>query len=109
MMTNRIRKPRRIVIEATGVVCRRSTETTGTSDAHLAAALRLIRDAEGETLSVERVVEVSTLSRSELERRFRDNLGRSIHEEIQIARLNLAKKLLCDSQLPIPQCATLAG
>jgi LacI family transcriptional regulator len=108
MMSQKIRKPRHIVIEATGVIARRSTDTIAHDDGHVAAALRLIQLARGPLLNINWVVENSALSRLELERRFRTHLGRSIREGIQIARFNLAKQLL-STQVPINHCAERVG
>jgi LacI family transcriptional regulator len=109
LMKKKVRKPRRILIEATGVVCRRSTDTVAIDDAQLVTAIQFIRRTNGKTISVDHVVREAALSRRALEKRFRESLGRSVHEEIQLARLKSAKRLLIETEYPISKCAKIAG
>jgi LacI family transcriptional regulator len=78
-------------------------------DANLVSAIQFIRRTNGKTISVEHVVEQANLSRRALEKRFRESLGRSVHEEIQLARLKSAKRLLIETEYPISKCAKIAG
>ncbi len=109
LMKKKIRKPRRILIEAMSVVSRRSTDTVAIDDAQLVTAIQFIRRTNGKTISVDHVVREAALSRRALEKRFRDSLGRSVHEEIQLARLKSAKRLLVETTYPISKCAKVAG
>jgi LacI family transcriptional regulator len=49
------------------------------------------------------------VSRRNLEKRFRKTIGRTILEEIQIARLDLAKRLLLETSHPISRVAEISG
>ena len=49
------------------------------------------------------------LSRRQLERRFKDSLGRTIHDEILRCRVDRAKQLLLESDLTLPQVAMASG
>jgi LacI family transcriptional regulator len=109
MMRGRIRKPRRIVVEAMAVVHRRSTDMAALVDEELNTALQFIRDKSGRDLSVEHVVQQVSVSRRVLERRFRETVGRSILEDIQLVRLERAKRLLVETQYPISKIARLTG
>lgn len=109
LMNKRLRKPQRILIEATGVVSRRSTDTVAVDDKHLVSAIQFIRRTNGRTISVDQVVREAALSRRALEKRFREMLGRTVHEEIQLARLKSAKRLLIETEYPISKCAKIAG
>jgi LacI family transcriptional regulator len=109
LMKKKVRKPQRILIEATGVVSRRSTDTVAVDDKHLISAIQFIRRTNGKTISVDHVVREAALSRRALEKRFRELLGRSVHEEIQLARLKSAKRLLIETEYPISKCAKIAG
>jgi LacI family transcriptional regulator len=109
MMRGRIRKPQRIVVEALGVVTRRSTEIVAVEDPDIAAALRFIHREQGRNISVESVVREVAVSRRNLEKRFRDSIGRTILEEIQLVRLERAKRLLVETTYPVSKIAVMAG
>ena len=109
LMKKKIRKPQRILIEATGVISRRSTDTVAVDDEHIVSAIQFIRRTNGRTISVDQVVREAALSRRALEKRFREVLGRTVHEEIQLARLKSAKRLLIETEYPISKCAKIAG
>jgi LacI family transcriptional regulator len=49
------------------------------------------------------------MSRRSLEKRFREVIGRTILEEIQLTRLERAKQLLLETTHPISKVAELAG
>lgn len=108
LMQRRIRKPRRILVEATGVIARRSTDFIAEGD-EIAAALRFIRDNNGRNISVAQVVHKASTSRRSLEKRFRVAIGRSIHEEIQLVRLDRAKRLLITTPYSVEKVGRIAG
>lgn len=109
MMRGRIRKPRRIVIEALGVVPRRSTQVIALEDEELATALQFIRHRNGRGISVNCVVQEVAVSRRNLEMKFRRLVGHTILEEIQLAKLERAKRLLLETPYPISKVAKIAG
>ena len=109
MMRGRVRKPQRIVVEALGVVTRRSTEIVAVEDADIATALRFIHREQGHDISVESVVREVAVSRRNLEKRFRNTIGRTILEEIQLVRLERAKRLLIETTYPVSKVADMAG
>ncbi len=109
MMHGRVRKPQRMVVEALNVVTRRSTEVIAVKDPDIATALQFIHREQGKGISVDDVVEEVAVSRRNLERRFRDAIGRTILEEIQLVRLERAKRLLIETTYPVSKIATLAG
>jgi LacI family transcriptional regulator len=109
MMRGRIRKSQRILVEALGVVTRRSTEVVAVEDPDIAAALRFIHRNQGRNISVESVVQEVAVSRRNLEKRFRDTVGRTILEEIQLVRLERAKRMLIETTYSVSQIASLAG
>ena len=49
------------------------------------------------------------MSRRSLEKRFREIIGRTILEEIQLTRLERAKRLLLETTYPISKVAEIAG
>jgi LacI family transcriptional regulator len=109
MMQGRIKKPRRIVVEALCVVTRRSTDIVAVEDPDVASALQFIHREQGRDISVDSVVREVAVSRRNLEKRFRDTIGRTILEEIQITRLERAKRLLLETAYPISKVADISG
>lgn len=109
MMHGRVRKRQQIIVETVGVATRRSTDIVAVEDEDIASALQFIRREQGRGISVEDVVQTVAVSRRNLEKRFRDTIGRSILDEIQLVRLDRAKRLLVETTYPISKVADLAG
>ena len=109
MMSGEQISPQRIVAEALHVVTRRSSEIVAMEDADLAAALQFIHDHVTEPITVADVVEAVHVSRRALELRFRRQLGRTIHDELERLRLQRAERLLIESDLPVPYIAEAVG
>ena len=109
LMSGRIQKPRNILVEAVGVVARRSTEVLAIEDRKVAQALQFIRKHEGEAIRVGDVLHAVPISRRSLEMRFRQALHRTIHEEILRARLRHARRLLRESDITLDELAERAG
>jgi LacI family transcriptional regulator len=109
MMRGRVRRPRRLVVEPLHVVTRRSSDIIALEDAEVASALALIRQQATAPMQIDEVVEHVQISRRSLEMRFRQHVGRTIHDEIERMRLERAKRLLLESDLPIPRVASSAG
>jgi LacI family transcriptional regulator len=101
--------PQRINVMASHVVARRSTDFVCAEEAHLAKALRFIRDQARPGVSVNEVSLASGLSRRALEKRFRTLLGRSILEEIRRVRTDQMARLLVETELPVSQIAEGLG
>ena len=98
-----------IRIRPVGLVMRRSTEAFVAADPLLSLALRYIEEHCQQPLGVDDVVDQVPLSRRSLERRFRDALGWSIHDQIARARIAFAKRLLVDPERPLKAVALEAG
>jgi LacI family transcriptional regulator len=109
MMQGRQRRRQQIVVEALGVVTRRSTDIIAVDDEDIANALKFIRGQHGCNISVDHVAEEVAMSRRSLEKRFREVIGRTILEEIQLTRLERAKRLLLETTHPISKVAEIAG
>lgn len=101
--------PSRILVSATHLVARRSTEVVAVSDAHLAKALQFIRDQKTGAAPVTAVARSAGLSRRTLEKRFREVLGRSILEEIRRVRTDRIARLLVETDLPVARIADMLG
>jgi LacI family transcriptional regulator len=98
-----------ILIEPTRVVVRQSTDTLAINDRQLARAVGFIRQHAAEPIQVSDILRVAAMSRSSLERHFQQTLGRSPAEEIRRVRLERAKQLLADTDMPVPDVAEAAG
>ncbi len=88
-----------------GIVVRQSTEITAIEDPLLAAAVAYIRQFACQGIRIRDVVRDVGLSRSALQRRFRRQLGRSMHEMILQVRLERAKLLLAETDLSLAEIA----
>ena len=109
MMRGRACSPRHVLVEAIGVVTRHSTNVIAVEDEEVSAALQFIRQEQGCGISVDSVADAVAVSRRSLERRFRETIGRTILEEIRLARIERAKRLLLETKYPISKVAQLAG
>jgi LacI family transcriptional regulator len=102
-------KPQRLLVEPLGVTTRRSTEIVALDDPEVSAALRFLHDHAAEPIGVGDLVEHLMISRRGLEIRFRRATGRTVHEELQRVRLERARRLLRETDLPISRVAAGAG
>lgn len=109
LMAGRQPPAKPILVEPVGVTTRLSTDVLAVTDASLASAVRLIREQACAGLRVEMVARHAGLSRSVLQRRFREALGRTVHEEILQTRLKRACELLTETELGLVDVAERAG
>lgn len=91
------------------VVTRRSTDILAIEDSNVAKALKVIRDHGCEDINVDQIVRHSGLSRSVLQRRFRQVLGTTIHGEILNSRLKHACHLLAETDMSLMEIAERSG
>ncbi len=98
-----------IFVAPVGVATRQSTDVWAVDDPDTIAAVRFIRDHACDGISIDDVVRATLLSRSTLKRRFREFLGRSIHDEIVRVRIRQAQQLLADTNLSVAQIAHKVG
>ena len=75
----------------------------------MAVALRFVKDHAGEAISVSDVSRQVGVSRRTLERRFDGVLGRSIAAEITRSKMERAKRILRETNLPSHRVAAAAG
>lgn len=98
-----------ILIEPTHVVVRQSTNTLAVDDSDLARAIAFIRVNAPTRIQVSDVLRAVPVSRSWLERRFQELLGRSPAQEIRRVRLERSKRLLAETDMPVPEVAIASG
>jgi len=102
-------KPGIRLIEPSGVSARRSTDAVALADTDIAAGLRFIRDHCCEPITVDSVLDVVPMSRRSFESRFVRLIGRTPHAEILRCRIEHAKRLLAETDLPIKTIAVKVG
>jgi LacI family transcriptional regulator len=98
-----------ILIEPTRVVIRQSTDILAIDDQDLARAIAFVRNHADQPIQVSDILRAVPVSRSWLERRFQESLGRSPAEEIRRVHLDRAKQLLSETDMPVPDVAAAAG
>jgi len=92
-----------------GVSQRLSTQVVALEDREIAKACRFIREHACDGIDVSHVVQLSSLSRRQLERRFREQLNRTPFEEITAIQVARVKQLLEESTMILEEIADLAG
>jgi LacI family transcriptional regulator len=96
-----------ILVKATHVVERQSTDVLAIDDANVAAAIRFIRQNAKEKIFVDDVVFQTSLSRRSLEGHFRKSIHRSIQEEIQRVRTEQIANMLIETSMSISEITTV--
>jgi len=91
------------------VHARLSTNKIAIEESPVAMAVRFIREHACEGISAVDVVKHVPMSRSVLQRRFRERLGCTIQEEIINVRVDAAKSLLLNTDLPLVTIAERVG
>jgi LacI family transcriptional regulator len=109
MLSGQIKKPQRILVEPLWVVARLSTDVIAVEDRDVADTVRYIRENARRPLQIMEVVKHSGISRRALEIRFHRSLGWSIREEIERVRIDFAKQLLAETDLPTWKIADNTG
>jgi len=101
--------PAPILIPPTDVVLRQSTDLTAINIPVVRTAMRFLKENLGRSFGIAEVAAAAGVSRSTLDRLFFQNLNRSVHEEVQRARLAAVKRLLIHTDLVIADIARQTG
>ncbi|QEG33932.1 XylR family transcriptional regulator [Bythopirellula goksoeyrii] len=96
-------------IPSLGIAVRQSTDSYAVPDPEVARALRYIREHACEGATVQDVLDHLQVSRSWLERSFREYFGRSPKTEIRNVQIERCKELLRMTDLSLDCIARLAG
>ena len=91
------------------IVARRSTDQMVVDDPEVGAAARFIREHALDGIKVADVLSAVPLSRRVLETRFRNQFGRTLHQEILSVQLENIKELLRSTDLSMFQIASRSG
>ena len=104
-------KPRRrqFVISPRGITVRHSSDILTVDDPTIAAVLAMIHERAHAGLTVEDIVRSLGRSRSTLEARFQAVMGRSMSTELRRFRLERARRLVVETDLPLKQVAARVG
>ncbi len=99
----------RVVVPPLEVVARRSSDVFAVDDELVAEAVAWIYANVTERVTVPMVARAVGSGRQRLERRFRACLGRTIHDEVRRARIEVAKRALSTTSLDLRDVARQAG
>ena len=99
----------RILIDPVGVVTRRSSDTLAIKEWAVSAAIRFISEQALHGCTVTDVTNFVGVSRSFLERGFRQHLKRSPQAEIRRVQVNRIKQLLAETDFTLERISELSG
>ena len=99
----------RILVPPVKVIARRSTDFRSLHDPAVIQAMHYIRFNACKGIKVEQVLDAVGMSRSNLEKRFKDETGETIHTIIHSEKLERARTLLISSSLPINEISQMCG
>lgn len=88
---------------------RESSDTMAVSDPALVKAMQAIRREACQGLSIDQVASEAGVSRSVLQRRFKEQLGRTAGEIILSVKLQRARDMLAFTRLPVVEVAERSG
>jgi LacI family transcriptional regulator len=98
-----------ILIQPQGVVVRKSSDILAVDDEELTRAFRCIRDHNGRPFDGRTIAREVGAKAEDLDRRFRERLGRTLDEEIRRARVERARRMLAETDLGLLHVAKAAG
>jgi LacI family transcriptional regulator len=98
-----------VEVPATKLVVRNSTGPRGAADSEIVRALALVRERACDGVGIEEILDDLHVSRSTLERQFLAAVGRTPGQELMRARLDRAKDLLRNTDLPVSRVAEMTG
>ena len=99
----------RILVPPMKVIARRSTDYRSLHDPAVIQAMHYIRCNACKGIKVEQVLDAIGMSRSNLEKRFKDETGETIHTMIHSEKLERARMLLVSSSMPINEISQMCG
>lgn len=109
LLDNQPLQLQRILVPPVKVIARRSTDFRSLHDPAVIQAMHYIRFNACKGIKVEQVLDAIGISRSNLEKRFRDETGDTIHAMIHREKLEKARELLACSSLSINEISQMCG
>jgi len=101
--------PQRLLLNPIGIATRQSTDVVAINDPQLSRAVRFIREHACEGITVEHVIKAASTSRTVLERRFKQILGRTPHDQILRVKIDRAKTMLATTDVSIAAISERSG
>ncbi|MCX7935340.1 MAG: substrate-binding domain-containing protein, partial [Planctomycetota bacterium] len=98
-----------IVFPPLGVMARDSTDIVAIEDLVVSRALYFLRQHADKDISMDDVANALGVNRRTLERRFAKQVGRSLHQELTRLRIEISRRLLSETDLPMPDVARRSG
>lgn len=102
-------KHKTVMVPPVGVVQRKSTDFKALHDPYVIQAMHFIRLHACKGIKVDQVLDFVGISRSNLESRFKEERGHSIHHELHQEKLDKACELLADLNLSTRAVALSSG
>lgn len=99
----------RILVPPVKVIERRSSDYRSLRDPSVIQAMHYIRFNACKGIKVEQVLDAVGISRSNLEKRFKEETGETIHAAIHTEKLERARTLLVTSSLSINEISQVCG
>lgn len=96
-------------IEPVGVVNRQSTDMFAIDDKKIVTALRFIRERACSGITVAQVLKHASVSRSRLEKKFRQHIKRSPNAEIRRVQITKIRQMLSETDYPLSRISELTG
>lgn len=109
LMDRRSPHPTHRLVPPLGVATRQSTDILAIDDPTIAAVVKLIREQACSGLTIDHIVRQFHVSRTKLERQFRDALGRTLQQEIRSVQMKRARQLLSETDLSLEAITPLVG
>ncbi len=109
LMRSEVLEENHVTVPPLHIVTRQSSDYYAVEDQLVAQALVFIRDHVGDRVTADDVAEYCAVSRRTLEYRFRDATQHSPWQHILDAQIDLAQKLLTETDLSIPDIAKASG
>lgn len=96
-------------VEPLGLIVRQSSDIMANNDPHVTAAIQFIREHAAEPINVRDILQAVPICRRNLERRFLTVLNRSPADEIARTRVEIAKRLLAETDMKVPAIGLRSG
>jgi LacI family transcriptional regulator len=109
LMRNNVGDQQRLIVEPVEVLMRRSTDVKMSEAREVGLVMSYIHRNRSRAFTVTEIAANVGISRRNLEVKFRRSTGKTILAEVQRIRLNHAKRMLRETDLPIPQVAESSG